>query len=139
MGKVGDVIAQQVEEAMLGFRRDLDVATIEENTPARALLRSRKGIGCQNPKTNTGLLSATPRIALDPSGQVQKVVEVALSVAGQPSLQPANLEGAFVVPPLKGTWASAKEGLIYPFTGEERPIVFDENSPHGDEKVVWRH
>lgn len=139
MGKVGDVIAQQVEEAMLGFRRDLDVATIEEKTrPARALLRLEKELDAKIQKQIQDFYGQRHELHLTPQ-HVQKVVEVALSVAGQPSLQPANLEGAFVVPPLKGTWASAKEGLIYPFTGEERPIVFDENSPHGDEKVVLAH
>jgi SNF2 family DNA or RNA helicase len=136
MGKVGDVIAQQVEEAMLGFRRDLDTATIEEKTrPARALLRLEKELDAKIQKQIQDFYEQRHELRLTPQ-HVQKVVEVALSMAGQPALQRASMRGAFAVPPLKGTWASAKEGLAHPFTGEERPIVFDESLAHGDQVVL---
>lgn len=136
MGKVGDVIAHQVEEAMLGFRRDLDTATIEEKTrPARALLRLEKDLDAKIQKQIQDFYEQRHELRLTPR-HVQKVVEVALSMAGQPALQRASMKGAFTVPPLKGTWASAREGLAHPFSGEERPIVFDESLAHSDQVVL---
>jgi hypothetical protein len=63
-------------------------------------------------------------------------VEVALEVAGQPPLIPAELEGiwpdpkrrqcpVFHLPAFAGSWGACTEGLTHPHTGEVRPIVFD--------------
>ena len=135
MGKVGDVIAQQVEEAMLGFRRELDTTTIEDKTrPARALLRFEKDLDAKIQKQIDDFRVQRHKLRLTPE-YVQKVVEVALSLAEQPALQRSSIEGAYVVPPLKGAWASAKEGLAHPFTQEERPIVFDEERMKDDSVV----
>lgn len=138
MGKVGDVIAQQVEEAMLGARRQLDISTVEEKTrPARALLRLEKELDAKIQKQIQAFYDQRHALRLTPS-HVQKVVEVALHLAGQAPLQAARKAGAWMVPPLKGTWERAKKGLVHPFTQEERPIVFDERLAL-DDSVVLAH
>jgi superfamily II DNA or RNA helicase len=137
MGKVGDVIAKQVEEAMLGVRHTLDVDKVEASIrPARALLKLERQLDDQIDKQIRVFYEQRQAMHLVPAN-VQKVVEVALEIAGQPPLQPAAAQpGAFFVPPLRGTWSSAKDGLKHPFTQEERPIVFDERLVNGDSVVL---
>jgi hypothetical protein len=71
---------------------------------------------------------------------VQRVVEVALELGGQPRLQPAaDRPGAYYLPPLQGsTWNMARTGMAHPFTGVERPIVFDD-ALVTDDSVVLAH
>ncbi|MBN8595640.1 MAG: DISARM system SNF2-like helicase DrmD [Anaerolineae bacterium] len=139
MGKVGDVIAAQVEEAMLGFRRRLDLASVEEKTrPARMLLKLERELDTRIQKQIQAFYDQRHVLRLTPE-HVQKVVEVALDIAGQPALQPAaGKPGAFFIPSMKGTWQAAKNGLAHPFTQEERPVVFDERLA-GDDSVVLAH
>ncbi len=137
MGKVGDVIAKQVEEAMLGARRRLDVERVEASiSPARALLKLERQLDAQIQKQIQVFYDQRHDLHLTPEN-VQKVVEVALEIDGQPPLQPAaGKPGAFYVPPLRGTWSMVKDGLKHPFTQEERPIVFDERLVNDDDVVL---
>lgn len=139
MGKVGDVIAVQVEEAMFGSRRRLDLASIEEKTrPARMMLKLERELDARIQKQIQTFYDQRHSLHLTPSN-VQKVVEVALEIGGQPPLQPAaSKAGAFYVPSMIGTWNTAKNGLAHPFTHEERPVVFDERLA-GDDSVVLAH
>lgn len=139
MGKVGDVIAAQVEEAMLGFRRRLDLASVEEKTrPARMLLKLERELDARIQKQIQAFYDQRHTLRLTPE-HIQKVVEVALDIAGQPALQPAaGKPGAFFIPSMKGTWQAAKNGLAHPFTQEERPVVFDEQLAE-DDSVVLAH
>jgi hypothetical protein len=81
---------------------------------------------------------------------IQKVVEVALQLAGQPALIPAKVPGlwpdpkrqrcpVFHLPALTGSWELCAEGLTHPFTGAMRPFVFDHNLAKGREDVVLAH
>jgi hypothetical protein len=73
---------------------------------------------------------------------IQKVVEVALSLAGQPSLIPVKGQEerrAFQLPALKGSWSACSEGLTHPHTQEVRPVVFDHASSKGRDDVVLVH
>ena len=67
---------------------------------------------------------------------IQKVVEIALELAGQPPLIPTEVAGiwpdpkrhacpVFRLPALSGSWGLCAEGLRHPHTDEIRPIVFD--------------
>ncbi|MFQ3657315.1 MAG: DISARM system SNF2-like helicase DrmD [Anaerolineae bacterium] len=139
MGKVGDVIAEQVEEAMLGLRRRLDLASVEEKTrPARMLLKLERELDARIQKQIQAFYDQRHSLHLTPDN-VRKVVEVALDIGGQPPLQPAaGKPGAFFIPSMRGTWQAAKNGLAHPFTQEERPIVFDERLAQ-DDSVVLAH
>lgn len=139
MGKVGDVIAEQVEEAMLGSRRRLDLVSVEEKTrPARMLLKLERELDARIQKQIQAFYDQRHSLHLTPDN-VRKVVEVALDIGGQPALQPAaGKPGAFFVPSMVGTWNNAKNGLAHPFTQQERPVVFDERLAK-DDSVVLAH
>jgi hypothetical protein len=141
MGKVGDVIAEQVEQAMLGIgnRRRLDIGRVQDATkPGRALLRLERQLDEQIQKQIRLFFEQRHEMHLTPD-HVKRVVDTALEMAGQPPLQlAAGNPDAYFVPPLKGIWANAKIGLAHPFTGEERPIVFDEKKAK-DDSVVLAH
>lgn len=70
------------------------------------------------------------------------MVEVGLSVAGQPALIQAKTHDGklcYQLPPLKGSWAACAEGLEHPHTREIRPITFDESISRGRDDVVLVH
>jgi superfamily II DNA or RNA helicase len=150
LGKVGPVIAEQVEEAMLGRRSRLDTKRAEsEAEPVRKLLKFERDLAKQI-KSLVDKLNETKReLRLDPEN-VQKVVEVALELAGQPPLEKASILGVwpdqpqkacpvFRLPALSGSWEQCAEGLAHPFTGQARPFVFDHALSRGQEDVVLVH
>lgn len=139
-GKVGNVIAEQVEEVMTGARQRVDLRRLADSTaPARAQLQMERKFDEIIQRQIRKFYSERHNMHLT-SDNVQKVVEVALELGGQPKLQPAAARpGAFYLPPLRGsTWNLARTGLAHPFTGEERPIVFDE-ALMTDDQVVLAH
>ncbi|MEO6326747.1 MAG: DISARM system SNF2-like helicase DrmD, partial [Thermoanaerobaculia bacterium] len=142
LGKVGPVIAWQVEEAMLGRRTTLDTTVAErEAEPARRMLKFERDVSRQIQKLREQLDDTRRELRLDPAN-VEKVVEVALELAGQPSLIPMKLAGgerAYRLPSLSGSWALSAEGLVHPHTGETRLLVFDPNTATGRDDLVLAH
>ncbi|MBP8952841.1 MAG: DISARM system SNF2-like helicase DrmD, partial [Armatimonadetes bacterium] len=136
LGKVGPVIAQQVEEAMLGRRTRLDTSQAERDSePVRRLLKFERDLARQVKQLVDQFRETQRDLHLSPQN-ICKVVQVALELAGQPPLQPTTLDGVwphpgrgecpvFRLPGLTGSWASCSEGLEHPHTREVRPIVFD--------------
>ena len=88
LGKVGPVIAEQVEEAMLGKRRRLDTARAErENEPVKRLLRFEQNIR-ELSRRHADQLDETRRdLHLTPAN-IEAVVHIALDLARQPPLLP---------------------------------------------------
>lgn len=152
LGKVGPVISQQVTEAMLGRRTRLDTTNVEADAePARKLLKIERDLRDQLSKLHNQLLETRRALNLTPDS-VQAVVETGLALAGQPSLSETVLRGiwpdpsgqrvrcpVFKLPQLSGTWQSALEGLVHPYTHETRPIVFDHAIAQGRDDVVLVH
>ena len=150
LGKVGPVIAEQVEEAMLGRRNRLDTRKAEsEVEPIRKLFKFERDLEKQIRQLLDRLNDTKRDLRLDPEN-VQKVVEVALELAGQPKLVEAKVSGlwpdpkrskcpVFRLPVLSDAWALCAEGLAHPFTGEARPFVFDHALAKGREDVVLVH
>ena len=148
LGKVGPVIAEQVEDAMLGRRRRLETRTAEEKSaPLRSLLKFERKLKEQIDKLHDQLQESRDELHLTPE-HVRAVVETALELAGQPPLsrmilhdpngEKPNIE-VFTVPALRGSWAACKEGLEHPFTHHDRPIVFDHDAASGRDDVVLAH
>lgn len=154
LGKVGPVIAQQVEEAMLGRRTRLDTTQADRDSePVRRLLKFERDLARQVKQLMDQFRETQRDLHLSPQN-IHKVVEVALELAGQPPLQPTTLEGiwphagrtqcpVFRMPALTGSWASCAEGLEHPHTKQVRPIVFDHaltkdqmNKPRDDVVLV---
>ena len=142
LGKVGPVIAAQVEEAMLGHRTKLDTGTAERDAePARRMLKFERNMRNQIERLRIQLDDTRRELRLEPAN-IQKVVDVALELAGQPDLIATTLPGkrkAFHLPSLSGSWALSAEGLTHPHTGETRAIVFDPNDATGRDDVVLAH
>jgi len=148
LGKVGPVIAEQVEDAMLGRRRRLDTQAAEQQAaPLRSLLKFERRLREQIERLHEQLQESRRELGLTPE-HVQAVVEVALELAGQPPLQRMTLNDpngekpsikVFYLPPLKGSWAPCTEGLEHPHTHRIRPIVFDHEQVKGRDDVVLAH
>jgi hypothetical protein len=149
LGKVGPVIALQVEEAMLGKRRRLDTAQAErDNEPVRRMLKFERDLRAQIARHMEQLQETRQTMDFSPEN-TGIIVETALELAGQRPLIPAKLkpqEGhaptggtAYDLPALTGSWAACAEGLAHPHTGQIRPIVFDHNLVDGRDDVVLAH
>lgn len=144
LGKVGVVIAQQVEEAMLGKRRQLDTQLAEEDARAlRKMLKFERDLRRQIEELYDQLQETRQSLHLQPEN-IQAVVRIGMELAGQPPLQPISpghpLAGkAFYLPALSKSWAACVEGLAHPHTEEMRPIVFDHSLAKGRDDVVLAH
>jgi hypothetical protein len=142
LGKVGPVIAEQIEERMLGKRSKLDTTLAENETnKIRRLLKAEVDLAEQVKRLNEEYEDARREMNLTPEN-VLKVVEVGLSLANQLPLEPIDLPEvgtAYRVPVLTGAWSECLKGLEHPFTGTPRPIVFDPAQSKGTDKVVLAH
>jgi superfamily II DNA/RNA helicase len=151
LGNVGPVIADQVEEAMLGRRRTLDTKKAEDNAPSRRLQsfarKQRERLEGRIRQLYEQLLDSKKDLDLTPQN-IQAVVETALELAKQPPLQRRTLSDphdisepieVFDVPELSGSWAACTNGLEHPHTHNKRPIVFDHTLMQGRDDVVLAH
>jgi len=149
LGKVGPVIASQVEEAMLGERVNLDTSKAEDDSKiGRRLLKFDRDIEKQIESLRKQLEETKKNLHLSPKN-IESVVKIGLEVAKQPALipknNPANIGNniddlsLYYLPPLKGSWAVCSRGLAHPHTGEIRPITFDPAISRGRDNVVLVH
>jgi len=151
LGKVGPVIALQVEEAMLGKRRRLDTAQAErDNEPVRRMLKFERDLRTQIARHMEQLQETRQNMDFSPEN-TEIIVETALGLAGQRGLIPTKLPqlpGAqhpvngtpiYELPALTGSWAACAEGLAHPHTGKIRPITFDHHVVDGRDDVVLAH
>lgn len=139
LGKVGPVIAQQVEEAMLGRRKHLDTRRAEsESQPVRAMLKFERKLRDQLQKLADQLQQTRADLRLGPEN-ILNAVETALALAGQPALQPTGRPGEFHLPTLTGSWSLCADGLAHPHTRRIRPIAFDHSVTAGRDDVVLCH
>lgn len=144
LGKVGPVIAQQVEEAMLGRRRKLDTAQAErESEPVKRMLKFERDLRAQIARHMEQLQESRQTMNFSAENTL-RIVTTALELAGQRPLTPVPSPGgrggiAYELPPLSGSWAACLEGLAHPHTGQVRPIVFDHSLVNGRDDVVLAH
>jgi len=151
LGKVGPVIAQQVEEAMLGKRHKLDTSQAERDSePVRRMLKFERDLRAQITRHMEQLQETRQVMDFSPKN-TEVIVETALELAGQRPLIPTKLKAlpeaqsdrsnisAYDLPALTGSWATCAEGLAHPHTGQIRPIVFDHNAVDGQDDVVLAH
>lgn len=152
LGKVGPVIAKQVEEAMLGQRTQLDTVRAEkEAEPIRKILKFERDLREQLQKLHDQLTETKQELQISPEN-VKQIVDIGLSLVGQPPLIDAKLEGiwpdksgkrktcpVFHLPGLTGSWAHCVDGLAHPHTGKMRPIVFDYKLADGRDDLVLAH
>lgn len=152
LGKVGPVIAAQVEEAMLGRRTRLQTEQAEKDSePVRRVLKFERDLRAQIAR-HMEQLQETRRDLNFSSENIASVVQTALELAGQRPLIETEVEGlwtrksdhnapcpVFELPALTGSWAESTKGLVHPHTKETRPIVFDQNLVKDRDDVVLAH
>lgn len=151
IGKVGPVIAQQVEEALVGgSRRRLDTAHAEGGDRAdKRLLRFQRDLDADIGRLREQLRASRRELDLSPEA-VADAVHVGLALAGQPPLEPVEISGlwpdparsvppAWRIPALTGTWSGLLDGLADPHSGHVRPIVFDQALVERRNDLVLAH
>lgn len=145
LGSAGPVIAAQVEERMLGKRRSLDDDAIGQAAPRGRLAGIERDIRQRIERLREQLDESIAELHVAPDN-VERVVDTALKLAGQPALIETAVERpdgsaarALELPRLTGSWARAREGLLHPVTGAERPITFDNSVAAGRDDVVLAH
>ncbi|MGF7181467.1 DISARM system SNF2-like helicase DrmD [Tunturiibacter psychrotolerans] len=152
LGKVGPVIASQVEEAMLGRRNRLDTTRAElDAEPVRRMLKFDRKLREQLERLASQLHETQHELNLTPE-HIENVVRVGMELAEQPALIPVEMKSiwpdptgvrkscpVFRLPALSGTWAQCAEGLAHPHTKSMRPIVFDPALAAGRDDVVLAH
>ncbi|WP_345861107.1 DISARM system SNF2-like helicase DrmD [Shewanella algae] len=144
LGSVGPVIAQQIEEAMLGKRTVLDTAHVEviAKKTSRALVAERN-IAEKTRRLAGKFDEAKNDFNLSPE-HILHAVQTGLRLADKPLLIPLSgsllPEGkVFQMPSLPGAWKECEEGLNHPFTGIRRPITFDHDVAKGRDDIVLVH
>jgi superfamily II DNA or RNA helicase len=152
LGKVGPIIASQVEEAMLGKRKQLDTDKAERDAePIRRMLKFERELRKQLAKLTEQLHETKQELRLSPEN-IENVVKTGLALAGRPALIETEVPGiwpdpdgvrktcpVFKLPPLSGSWAFCADGLAHPHTQQIRPIVFDPILAAGRDDVVLVH
>lgn len=148
LGKVGPVIAEQVEKVML---RDasvpapsLDTGHAERDAlAARAMLKVDRNLRKILSELGEQLDETKRNLLLTPQNLLHTVT-VALILAKQPPLIPVEVQGlpsgsAFYLPQFTGAWQHCLEGLEHPHTRQVRPVVFDAALAAGRDDVVAAH
>jgi SNF2 family DNA or RNA helicase len=144
LGSVGPVIAQQIEEAMLGKRTTMDTSTAEAKAARiRKFMSTERRVQEKISRLHKRLMESKSDFHLSPE-HISRAVAIGLELAEKPPLGPDSLQGAadgsiFEVPPLRGTWGRSVAGLEHPHTGERRPITFDHDVAKGRDDVVLAH
>jgi hypothetical protein len=143
LGSVGQVLADDVEAAMLGRGYNLTRTDAAErgSEPVRKMLKFERDLARQIQALLDQYRDTQKELRLTPAN-IQKVVEVGLKLAQQPPLIPVTNSGrkpTFRLPALRGSWAACAEGLEHPHTKEIRPITFDHTVANGRDDVVLVH
>jgi hypothetical protein len=148
MGSVNPVIAPQMSGLIEGTVKVLDtriaeakIAKIEKD---KIFVRAEQAIEARVAALHARLMETQDQYHLTPD-HILMAVKTGLALAGQPSLQAADLTGApagtiFKMPAMSGSWAKCAEGLEDPYLrGLIRPITFDHAVAKGRDDVVLVH
>ena len=144
IGSVSPVIAQQVEEAMIGRRSKLDTVGAEAKAArARKMIATEKRLQEKVARLHEKLMEAKKDFHLTPD-HIARAVSVGLELAEKQPLVPIDFSEApngsvFEVPIWPGSWGRAMAGLEHPHTGARRPITFDHDVAKGRDDVVLVH
>jgi SNF2 family DNA or RNA helicase len=147
LGNAGDVLATQVEEAMLGKRKKLDdTKAAPRASAARKMLTFERKLAKQLAELMVRLSDSRKELHISPAA-IKAVVDVGLELAQLPPLQlrkvkgstPGSTEEAWMVPAFGGTWGACLDGLAHPHTHEMRPIVFDDEVAKDRDDIVLAH
>ena len=140
LGPVNPVIAAAIEARMLGrpFLADptSDAPPSAQQLQAERDLRAAR-VGADTAALRRHLDDSIRRLHVAP-GNIQRVVDTGLALAGQPPLQALG-DGTFAAPDLRLGWERTLEGLTDPLSGQRRFLAFDPDVAAGREDVVVAH
>ncbi|WP_155341394.1 DISARM system SNF2-like helicase DrmD [Acrocarpospora corrugata] len=144
LGSVGEVIASQVTQKMLGKRSGWQSSDKEMRQRAgKAVLKIERNLAHDLQQAQEQLTQTRTELNLNPE-TIEQVVRTALRLAhnkdliGVPSPKGVNAR-CFKLPDLKEGWAQARsDGLRHPVSGKERPVTFDQDYA-GRNDVVLLH
>ncbi|MEU8178607.1 DISARM system SNF2-like helicase DrmD [Microbispora hainanensis] len=136
LGSVNPVLAQGIEEKMLGRPTSIAPEGVEPMPDAK-LLRAERNMREHAQQLRTQLHRSEQRLHVAPAN-VRRVVDTGLTLAEQPALLPAG-DGKVTVPELRHGWERTLEGINDPLNGERRPLTFDGKIAHGRDDVVHAH
>ena len=147
IGKVGPVISEEVQKAMLGRGGNLDnTGSRVKDTIIDTWMMEQK----QRDRNRSNKLRDREQQLKDTMRELNispentyAIVQMALQLDGQPPLTSASVDGVkyqcYNMPDLSGSWAVCAEGLEHPHTHERRPITFDTENYQGEDSVVLAH
>jgi len=145
LGSAGPVIADQVNEAMLGKRARLDEAKIDTRAASRRLTATEMRLRDKVAEWAEQIDGTRATLGLSPQ-RVERAVQVALRLDNQSALREAEIDRkgkkhrVLQVPGLDHGWARTKEhGMHQPVTKEELPITFDHDVAAGHDDVAVAH
>lgn len=146
LGSAGPVIAEQVEQAMLGTRSQFDEQAVDSTVASRAkLTATERRLRAKVQELTDRVNDSRDVLGLTPD-RLERAVTTALKLDHQPDLQPVTIDRkgeqhrALRVPALDRGWARTKErGLLHPHTKEELPITFDHDLAAGHDDVALSH
>jgi superfamily II DNA or RNA helicase len=140
IGVASELLAKQVEEAMLGRSARLEDVPDDVALGARAELQKiERDLREQRERLmqlKDRVVETADELGISPD-RVARVVNEALRIAHQPQLQPGEELGTWEVPDLTHGWALATRDLIDRMDGSRRPITFDHRQAlHRDDLVL---
>ncbi len=151
LGSTGPVLSSRVEDVLLGQIRGSrsldDIGSDDRTKQARVATPSDRSVNSEIERAMETMVQTREDLNLSPE-RVQAAVSEALILAGELPLQKISLPEAdgrtvpaWKVPHFtKSSWRSAREGLDHPYSGVERPIVFDHNvAKRLGDRVVLAH
>ncbi len=143
LGSVGQVLADDVEHAMLGKGYSLGStdAAEKKSDPVRKMLKFERDLAKQVESLLEQYRETQRELRLTPDN-IQEVVEVGLELAGQPPLLPVKRDDGktiYQLPAFKGSWTACADGLVHPHTEEIRCVTFDPDVSKGRDDVVLVH
>ena len=148
LGSVSSVLAERIEARMLGQGNrslDIDAEIAARRDQARVdLERVKQRFSADIARVRDQYRTSVEELDLTPAS-VQRAVQVALGIEGQPALRAAMLdraEGAvavFEVDDLSGTWGETLVGLHNQVEDYRLPVTFDPRVAHGHADVAYLH
>jgi superfamily II DNA or RNA helicase len=139
LGSVNPVLAGAVEARMLGRPVLVDPTTVSAR-PASQHVRAERDLREQVQRLHAQLHQSVQRLHVA-TPNVRRVVDVALSLAGQAPLVEHGPErpGEIAPPVLRSGWERTVLDLADPLTGEPRPLTFDRAVAGERDDVVLAH
>ena len=148
LGSVSSVLAEQIEARMLREADqglDIDAVIEARRDQARVdLERLKQRFAADIARVRDQYRTSVEELDLTPES-VQRAVEVALRIEGQPALRESTLERAdgsvsvFEVDDLSGTWGETLVGLYNKVEDFRLPVTFDPEVAHGQQDVAYLH